>query len=155
MTRPNYQMIALLHCDCEFRSGSWLCENADVLRRRRMAFSSARYSSLLARGSPLTAHWCTGADISQTPWFPHFWNAARVLPFMLLCVEPSVIWRRAVPVPSTTSLAVLSTPVPLASSRRAASIFLGSALGRPKRCRFLPALGNEMRVTRYRISSPR
>src|SRR5262245_7204262 len=32
------------------RYGSWLCENADVLRRRRIAFSSARCSFLLARG---------------------------------------------------------------------------------------------------------
>src|SRR5262245_48008820 len=32
------------------RYGSWLCENADVLRRRRMAFSSIGCSFLLARG---------------------------------------------------------------------------------------------------------
>jgi len=33
-------------------------ENADALRRRRMAFSSVRCSLLLARGSPLGAHRC-------------------------------------------------------------------------------------------------
>src|SRR5215510_8570406 len=32
------------------RFGSWPCENARVLRRRRMAFSSVRCSFLLARG---------------------------------------------------------------------------------------------------------
>src|SRR5215468_7003116 len=34
----------------EVSNGSWLCENADVLRRRRMAFSSIGCSFLLARG---------------------------------------------------------------------------------------------------------
>src|SRR5262249_25859095 len=48
--------------------------------------------------------------------------------------------RCTVPVPRPTILAVLRTPVPSASSRRAASSFFGSALGRPKRWRFLPAL---------------
>src|SRR5262249_50936546 len=76
---------------CLFRS--WLCKNADVLRRRRMVFSSVRCSFLLARSSPPAAHCCTGAEISQTPWFPHFCGAARDFRFMLLCVEPRVIWR--------------------------------------------------------------
>src|SRR5262249_60011362 len=75
-------------------SGSWLCENADVLRRRRITFSSARCSFLLARGSPLGTHRCSDAEISKTPRFLHFWRAARDLPFVLLCVEPRVIWRR-------------------------------------------------------------
>src|SRR5262245_40957147 len=39
-----------------------------------------------------------GAEISKTPWFPHFWCAAHVLPFVLLCVESIVIleacWNR-------------------------------------------------------------
>src|SRR5262249_53035955 len=34
-------------------AGSWQYENADVLRRRRMAFSIVRCSFLLTRGSPL------------------------------------------------------------------------------------------------------
>src|SRR5262245_36740403 len=73
--------------------GSWLCENADVLRRRRIVFSSVRCSFLLARSSPPAARSCTGAEISQTPWFPHFCGAAPDFRFMLLCVEPRVIWR--------------------------------------------------------------
>src|SRR5262249_43884412 len=40
----------------EVSNGSWLCENADVLRHRRMAFSSVKCSFLLARGSPLAAY---------------------------------------------------------------------------------------------------
>jgi len=47
-------------------------------------------SFLRAWSLPLTAHRCTGAEISQIPWFPHFWCAARDLRFVLLCVEPSV-----------------------------------------------------------------
>src|SRR5262245_13700973 len=100
MTRPKYQIMThravwrLLHCDCDFRSGSWLCENADVLRRRRIAFSSARCSFLLARGSSLGAHRCSDAEISKTPRFLHFCRAALDLSFVLLCVEPRVIWRR-------------------------------------------------------------
>jgi len=43
--------------------------------------------------SPPAAHCCTGAEISQTPWLPHCCGAARDLRFMLLCVEPRVIWR--------------------------------------------------------------
>src|SRR5215468_9945244 len=58
-----------------------------------MVFSSVRCSFLLARSSPPAAHCCTGAEISQTPWFPHFCGAARDFRFMLLCVEPRVIWR--------------------------------------------------------------
>src|SRR5262245_39772486 len=58
-----------------------------------MVFSSVRCSFLLARSSPSAAHCCTGAEISQTPWFPHFCGAARDFRFMLLCVEPRVIWR--------------------------------------------------------------
>jgi hypothetical protein len=45
-------------------SGSaWPCENADLLRRRRMAFSSIKCSFLLARGPPLAAYSRTGAEI--------------------------------------------------------------------------------------------
>src|SRR5215510_10786654 len=77
-----------------FCCGSWLCENADVLRRRRITFSSARCSFLLARGSPLGTHRCSDAQISKTLRFLHFWRAAHDLPFVLLCVEPRVIWRR-------------------------------------------------------------
>jgi len=95
MFTPRAAVIDALHQriggeDC---FGSWLCENAVVLRRRRIAFSSTRPSFLLARGSSLGAQWCRGAEISKTQWFPHFWCAAHVLPFVLLCVEPMVIWR--------------------------------------------------------------
>jgi hypothetical protein len=74
-------------------SGSWLCEKADVLRRRRIAFSSVTSPRLLARGSPLDAHRCRGAETSKTPSFLRFWCAGYVLPFMLPCVEQRVIWR--------------------------------------------------------------
>src|SRR5215471_15761883 len=44
------------------RSGSWSCENADVLRRRRMAFSKHRmFSPSRAKLSSLGAHRCRGA----------------------------------------------------------------------------------------------
>ena len=50
------------------RCGSWLCENAGVLRRRRMLFSSAGCLGLLARGSSYTHRWA-GVEIPQTRRF--------------------------------------------------------------------------------------
>ena len=79
-------------CPLDFRSGSWLRENAGMLRRRRMVFSSVRCSFLLVRGSPLSAHRCGGAEISKTPRFLRFWCAGHVSPFVLLCVEQRMIW---------------------------------------------------------------
>src|SRR5262249_59712817 len=61
--------------------GSWVCENGDVLRRRRIVFSSARCSFLLARGSPLGTHRCSDAEISKPPRFLHFWRAAHDFAF--------------------------------------------------------------------------
>src|SRR5262249_36775760 len=52
------------------RFGSWLRENADVLRRRRKAFSRVRCSSSLARGSLLGAHRCRGEEISKNSAVP-------------------------------------------------------------------------------------
>jgi len=66
-------------CIGEVCIGSWLRENADVLRRRRMAFSRVRCSFPLARGSVLGAHRCGG---EETPRFLRFWCAAHVLPFI-------------------------------------------------------------------------
>src|SRR5262249_21144327 len=57
---PHAQHKPIVECknagECDVGCGSWLCENADVLRRRRMAFSRLRCSNLLARGSPLTSY---------------------------------------------------------------------------------------------------
>jgi hypothetical protein len=52
--------------------GSWLCENAGVLRRRRMRFSNARCLRILARGPRYVTHRCSAAEISQTRRFLHF-----------------------------------------------------------------------------------
>jgi hypothetical protein len=57
---------ALMHCNTSVRNGSWLCENADVLRRRRIAFSSARCFFLLARGSPLGTHRCGRGNLENS-----------------------------------------------------------------------------------------
>src|SRR5262249_22145343 len=37
---------------------------------------------------------CSSDLLGTVPRFLHFWREAHVLPFMLLCVEPRVIWRR-------------------------------------------------------------
>jgi hypothetical protein len=74
------------------RSGSWLCEKADVLRRRRIAFSSVTSPRLLARG-PLST--LIDAEAQKRRKRRGFYaSGARVmLPFMLPCVEHRVIWR--------------------------------------------------------------
>src|SRR6478672_4342971 len=76
----------------EDRLGSWSRENADALRRRRIAFSSVRCSSFSREAPPLHARRCSGAEISKSPRFLRFWCPGHVLAFMLLCVEPRVIW---------------------------------------------------------------
>src|SRR5436190_14684569 len=72
--------------------GSWPRENADALRRRRIAFSSVRCSSFSREAPPLHARRCSGAEISKSPRFLRFWCPGHILAFMLLCVEPRVIW---------------------------------------------------------------
>ena len=75
----------------DVRVGSWPRENADALRRRRIAFSSVRSSSFSREAPPLHARRCSGAEISKSPRFLRFWCPGHVLVFMLLCVEPRVI----------------------------------------------------------------
>jgi hypothetical protein len=55
--------------------------------------SSDRCSFILARGSPLDAQRCGGASILETQRFLPLLVRGSRLAFMLLCVEPRVIWR--------------------------------------------------------------
>jgi hypothetical protein len=73
-------LIALLQHDRLrfFSYGSWLCENAGVLRRRRMRFSNARRLRLLARGSTCVTHQWATAEVSQTRRFLDFSCAATL-----------------------------------------------------------------------------
>src|SRR5262249_9439295 len=64
--------------------GSWPCDNADVLRHRRMVFLCARCSLALARGSPLRAHRYRGAEARKLRRSYSFGARAHALPFMLI-----------------------------------------------------------------------
>jgi two-component system, NtrC family, sensor kinase len=66
-------------------SGSWLCENAGVLRRRRMRFSNARCLRLLARGPRYVTHRCSAAKISQIRRFLHFLCTAALRLHATMC----------------------------------------------------------------------
>src|SRR5262245_28595707 len=59
------------------KTGSWPCENVGALRRRRMAFSILRRTFRLARGAPIGAHGCGGAQSPKIPRFLRLPPSAR------------------------------------------------------------------------------
>jgi len=74
--------------------GSWLRENADVLRCRRMVFSRVRCSSPLARSSPLGAH---RTEVQKSRQFRDSCASGTRLTYHLSCYHVScreVIWWR-------------------------------------------------------------
>ena len=74
--------------------GSWLRENADVLRCRRMVFSRVRCSSPLARSSPLGAH---RMEVQKSRQFRDSRASGTRLTYHLSCYHVScreVIWWR-------------------------------------------------------------
>ena len=74
--------------------GSWLRENADVLRCRRMVFSRVRCSSPLARSSPLGAH---RTAVQKSRQFRDSCASGTRLTYHLSCYHVScreVIWWR-------------------------------------------------------------
>jgi|SRR6516225_1105001 hypothetical protein len=78
LTRITEAIAASQSADTRGVGWSWVCGNADVLRRHRMVLSSVRCSFLLARGSPVGAHRCSRRNL-KTPRFlpdgPTPWRA--------------------------------------------------------------------------------
>ena len=74
--------MPVLRCNRNDCSGSWLCEKADVLRRRRMVFSSDRCPFLLAQGSPLGL---TDREVQKSRKFSGSYTSSARLTSCLLC----------------------------------------------------------------------
>src|SRR5262249_32019593 len=88
---PQPLMNGLRSAQADVSCGSWPCEKADVLRRRRIAFSSVARPFLLARGRLATPIDAGAQTTSKVRRFLCFQCAGHSLPLMLLCVEPWMI----------------------------------------------------------------
>ena len=116
------------------------CTSALVWRR---VSRNSRQLSATALARPGQRRIASATHCPLTDWCPAGFEA-RAVQTRALAISRLSLW--TVPTPSPVSFAVLPIPRPFASSRRACSIWCGSAPGRPSRSAHLAGVRLELPV---------